>query len=249
MRMPELLRFGLSEHEAEIYLLLVEHGPCPASTLAKHTEISRTHVYDSLNSLVAMGLASFAIRENKRHFQAADPNRFLEMLREKENELRELKGEFGKVIPHIKKLAPKQREQFEVKVFLGKEGFKTIFLDLSRHVKKGAKWRTIGWTGRSLEVAGAWWLNFLRQMDEMGVKRHVIASSEKKGLKELQGKNVEVRWLPEGMNLPSSIILYADRVVIFHPLKNDFFGVMMIGKQLAAAYNIHFELLWKIGAS
>ncbi len=248
MEIPELERLGLSKQEAEVYILLAEYGPCPASTLVKHTRISRPHVYDSLNSLGTKGLASFDIRDNKRHFQAAEPERLRDVLGQKEAELKRLKTKLESAIKKIKQITPERGERFDVMTFKGNEGFKTVFMDLMKHTKLGAKWRTIGWTGRSYQVVGVWWLNFLGQMEKLKINRYVIASEEKRSLEELRGEHVKVRWLPGGMDLPSSIILYADRVIIYHPTHDDFFAVMMVSKQLAKAYNIHFKLLWKNAA-
>ena len=64
---------GLTENEAEVYLLLLQEDSSLASALASDTKISRPHVYDSLNKLIEKGLASYVIKNNRKYFRSANP--------------------------------------------------------------------------------------------------------------------------------------------------------------------------------
>ena len=60
-----LLKIGLTGNESKIYMILLEMGEAIASDLAKKTDISRPHVYDSINRLMEKGLCSYVIKNNK----------------------------------------------------------------------------------------------------------------------------------------------------------------------------------------
>src|SRR3990167_2672724 len=79
-----LVSLGFSKLEAKTYLALLKAGPSTAASLAKKVEISRPNIYDALHQLIEHGLASYAIKNNKRFFQAAPPEKILDYLRERE---------------------------------------------------------------------------------------------------------------------------------------------------------------------
>ena len=60
----DLLKFGLSGKQAEIYLLLVTHGELRIQEVVKLTHIPRSSVYQSLRRLFELGLAEEILEGN-----------------------------------------------------------------------------------------------------------------------------------------------------------------------------------------
>ena len=75
-----LISLGLSKREAEVYYALLHVEDALASELSEKTKEARTNTYDTLNSLIKKGLVSYVIKNNKKHFLAADPKNLLKWM-------------------------------------------------------------------------------------------------------------------------------------------------------------------------
>jgi HTH-type transcriptional regulator, sugar sensing transcriptional regulator len=64
---------GLSDNESEVYLILLNMNEALASEIATKSRISRPHIYDTLEKLIDKGLASYVIKNNRRHYKPANP--------------------------------------------------------------------------------------------------------------------------------------------------------------------------------
>ena len=82
-----LENLGLSKNEAKVYETLLREGESPVGHLAIKSGVHRRNVYDTLNRLTEKGLA-FEILENPENkYKAVDPNKFSEMLEEKQQQI------------------------------------------------------------------------------------------------------------------------------------------------------------------
>lgn len=116
---------GLTQNEAKIYESLVQGGVMNVSQIALKSTIHRRSVYDALNRLVEKGLISQIINKAENSYQAVDPVKFLELIKEKENK--------------IKTALPELRRQYfsrEIKempyLYQNVEGFKNYLRDFLR---------------------------------------------------------------------------------------------------------------------
>lgn len=113
-----LKHFGLTEAEANVYLILLQIGEATASEIAKRTNMNRTFTYDRLKKLLDAGMVSYVVKENKKYFKASEPSHLLSILKDKEEEVRGILPELEKLRQPIK-LGP------EVEVYSGIKGVKT----------------------------------------------------------------------------------------------------------------------------
>src|SRR3989338_10733692 len=125
-----LERIGLTKNDRKVYLTLVEIGTVTVSNLVKKTGLHRSYVYDILDKLIKQGLISFNIKNNKRYFNAESPNRILQILKSKEQEIKESETEISKILPELAKRQEIAIEKQEARIFLGKEGIKSILEDI-----------------------------------------------------------------------------------------------------------------------
>src|SRR3989338_3484937 len=91
-----LIALGLTETESKVYLALLKRGSSLAGKVTKETGLHRRTVYDTIERLIEKGLASYIVTNNQRYFEAIDPERLMQILKEKESillsHLPELKG-------------------------------------------------------------------------------------------------------------------------------------------------------------
>jgi predicted transcriptional regulator len=59
----QLQKFGLGDHEARVYSVLLETSPANATLIAKKCALSRSSVYTTLTSLIAKGLVGTTSNE------------------------------------------------------------------------------------------------------------------------------------------------------------------------------------------
>lgn len=118
-----LENIGLTQNESKLYIALLRSGCSTADAAAKESTIHRSNSYDALERLVKRGLASTIVKNNKRYFQAADPECLFSLLKDKESRLKEILPTLGlnKSLSRLSK----------VQVFEGLRGIKTIKRDIS----------------------------------------------------------------------------------------------------------------------
>lgn len=73
MIVDDLVKIGLSEKEANLYLMLVRMGPSPASVLSKRVGMKRATVYGVLNQMCQKGFVTFINAPYGRQFSSKDP--------------------------------------------------------------------------------------------------------------------------------------------------------------------------------
>lgn len=114
-----LQNFGLTEAEVNLYLSLLTIGEATASELAEKTNTNRTFTYDRLKKLLDSGLVSYVVKDNKKYFKAAEPSQLLEILKEKEEQVKS-------ILPELKKLKFGGIEGPKVEIFSSKKGIRTV---------------------------------------------------------------------------------------------------------------------------
>lgn len=122
-----LQNFGLTDAEVKVYITLLQLGETTASEIAKRTGTNRTFTYDRLKKLGDTGLVSSIIKDNKKYFKAAEPSQLISILREKEEQVRD-------IMPELEKLKQPIKFGPEVEVYSSIKGVKTA---LNITIKEG----------------------------------------------------------------------------------------------------------------
>ncbi|MCD4693783.1 winged helix-turn-helix transcriptional regulator [bacterium] len=130
MNTSYLKNLGLTEKEIKIYLNLLENGILSVRGLAQVSELNRGSVYDILKNLQQKGLVSYFHKDTKQKFIAENPEKILNILREKEEQFKRSKKAIGDLIPQLKSLQEKSGNQPTTKFYDGKKGIKMILEDL-----------------------------------------------------------------------------------------------------------------------
>lgn len=81
----EILRsLGLNNKEVKIYLANLQIGSNLVQKIANFANLNRTSAYDLLKSLEQKGFVSYTIKSGKKYYQAVDPKKIIDLLKEKE---------------------------------------------------------------------------------------------------------------------------------------------------------------------
>jgi sugar-specific transcriptional regulator TrmB len=233
MERDVLQELGLNDKEAMIYLELLKEKTCAASKLAKLTRINRTTVYLELTNLIHKGLVSYVIKDSKRYFQAASPEKLIEMLDTK-------KAKVESILPTLKALG-KSAEPFHIEVFEGKVGIKTFYQDILNHAKEVL---AFGVTGNAFDVLRYDFPHFVKKFEKAKITARYLANKSAERLLASLPKAVKIKYLPEKHVSNITTIIYADKIAIQSLLKNDIFVILITDTQLAQGYKNYFEFMW-----
>jgi sugar-specific transcriptional regulator TrmB len=230
---------GMSQHEATVYVALIKQGSVLASRIADETKINRSLVYTILDNLIEKGLVSYAIRENRKYFQAAEPEKFLDILKEKELKIKEQENKIKELLPKLKQLQLPIWEQ-KVEIYKGKEGLKTIFEDILRAEND---YLAYGSGGVIETVLKFYFPNFIRRRAKLGMKVKLILNESTREKEFMKFPLTELKYLPNEYHSPCDTIIYGNKVAILFLLGGPM-GLLIESKDFVKGYKNHFKLLW-----
>ncbi len=221
-----LEQVGLTRSEASIYLALLELGACNATMLARKTGLHRRTVYDSTERLIEKGLIGYILKNNRRQFQAANPEMLLEIAKEKQEKIKEM-------IPILLQKFSYVKEKEETAFFKGKAGLKTV---LEEELK--AKELLIMGSLSAYQVLQFYFSFFDRKRKEKKIKTRVLLAGKKRI------PYAQTRFLDEKYASDAAINIYEDKVAIILWQEKPL-AIVIKNKIIAEGFKKYFELLWK----
>ena len=227
-----LKELGLSEGEIKVYLALLKLGSCPVSKVKEETELHRTTIYDFVEKLLNKGLINYVVKNNVKYYNAAHPNKLLEYLKEKQNNL-------SQILPELVEISKFEKEEVSVEVYKGKEGMKTALLEGLR-TKDEILGIGIDETmyKKNLPVFIE---QYQRMLKEAGVHERMIIKNNPEYL--FDQSNTHYKQIPASYFSPTFTVIYSDKVQ-FALWEPSVMSVIIKNQKLADAYRQHFENLW-----
>ena len=226
-----LQKLGLANSEASVYLALLELGPSLAGQISRKTGIHRRNIYDITERLIQKGLIGYIVKNNRRLFEAANPERLKEILKEKQRELEE-------ALPNLTFLYQKTKEKQETNFYKGIEGLKTIFQEQLEG--KNKEILILGASSSAFEVLPFYFKWYDKDRVKKKIKARIIASEKLSKKIPLS----EIRRLPEKYSNPLAINIYGDKVAIIL-WKKPPLAIVIKEQEIADSYRKYFELMWK----
>lgn len=243
MEKQALIKIGLTENEADIYLALLSLGPSLVSEIVEKTRINRTHIYDRLSNLMKKGLVSYVIKSNRKNFYAAEPKRLLRYLEEKQEEIEKEREDIQEILPKLEKIIPGKKDE-SVEVYEGKEGLKTI---LEGIIRSRQDILTYGSEGNFSNVLKFYFKHYLKRLEQSKISMKVLFNYDS-SKKPFSWKFAEARYLPKQYKSPTETTIYGNKVVIFILTENPK-AILIESKTISEAYKSYFNILWKMGKS
>lgn len=233
---------GLALNEAKIYETLLKEGESSVGHIAKKSKVHRRNVYDSLNRLIEKGLVFEIIQRNENRYQAVNPDKLMELVKEKEYILQ-------KALPELQKIYKGTPHAEEIYIYRGPEGWKNYMSDMMRLADEayfiGAKG---GWLDQRVR-------HFFPQLEQRIKQKkiklfHLFDHEVKKELPGILSKiGKSYKFLPKGYSTPVAIDIFADRIYIISEMKlghlaEDFSMTVIVNAHVATAFKTWFQFLW-----
>lgn len=248
METKTLERIGLTHGEIRAYLALLRLGSSAAGAIARQAGVSRSKIYMILEKLEAKGMASHLDKRGIRYFQAVEPGKIKDYLKERREELEGLEREFEDFLPRLEAYH-KQREAVQnVTVYSGFKGLRVAHEHLYLKLKRGEGYCVLGAPG-----GGLWGAT-----DQFWIKDHKRRAAEGIGCRILFNAGVErdylidrnaqpfceARYLPVDIVAPSEIEVYKDTTLLI-TISTEPISIEIVSQEIADSFKSYFEQFWK----
>lgn len=241
-----LLKIGLTEGEGEVYEALLELGQSSTGKITREAHIGSSKVYEVLQRLINKGLVSFVMKDGVRHYDATPPERLVDFLEQKRENLKDSQEEINKILPFLKSKRKNIKEKNKTIVYSGVQGPKIVLKETIEAGKNGEKLYGFGTDEDPYkDYLPADIEKHFQDQKKYKIKWHLLFSKKWKSSKSYKAPLQEVRYLPESSTLPTRTMIYGNKVAIvdFH---KPFTTIIIENKDIAESYKKHFNMLWKL---
>ncbi|MGV8150142.1 MAG: TrmB family transcriptional regulator [Candidatus Woesearchaeota archaeon] len=236
----ELRKYGLSEKEAKVYLVLLRLGPSSVNDISEAADLVRTTTYDVLKKLREEGIVASMILNNIQTFEASSPEKLIHILDER-------KKHILPILNDLKKLKIEAAPKSRAEIFEGKHGMKTVFDFLIENKKPLYAYSNNQFMVDLLPIYGP---RFIKDRVKEKIKIKIISESSETTNKLLKSKDKielrETRTLEEFKKIPINQYISGDTVAILGSRQDEPVGILIHNKDFAEEQRIIFNELWKI---
>lgn len=239
----DLVALGLSENEAELYLILLELGPSSVTEIARKSNVGRTNCYNIVNDLLVKGLINVHEETGKTIYSAENPKRIITMLHEQLKNKEELLRKAHTFVPELQSIFHEHEGKLKVRYYEGIEGLISIYEDTLT-----SKETILGYA--SVENQHSFFPGYFpeyydrRTNKKIPVKALLAYTKDSLRIKSLDKKHLRVtRIVPKKFQISPEINIYDNKTAILS-LKEKF-GVIIESKEVSTAFKKLFELAWE----
>jgi len=233
-----LREIGLSKNETKIYLALLELGPSTIGEISSKTKIHRRNVYDSVDQLKEKGFVSWTIKNNRKYFEAANPQRIADILNERKEKLLS-------ILPQLINKRKNTKDSQNVRVYTGLEGRKLIFEDKLRYKSE----QLVLGAHEPSERSNRYMVPLFhkkRIRKKIPLKMLFPENQIEAARRFRKLKYVKVRIIPNKFNSPIAINIYANKVAfLLDSGKESPLSILIEDKNLSNNFKNYFFTLWK----
>ena len=240
-----LLRFGLTEGEAKVYVTLLK-GSSSKSEIIKNSGVSSSVVYEILERLIRRGLTSYIDKEGKRKFYASNPEKLFDMIISERKKVEELERDGRVMIPLLKQIQ-KEKLLFAT-VYKGLDGLKAVIKEIEEEIKnkETGEWLAMGVTSCKNESFNRLWSNWHRTFRaRQKIKaRFLFCEKDTKYYHDMKKISLsELRYLT---SVPLSCITVAGNSTLIMKYSNAPYFLHIRDADIANTVREIFNFLWNI---
>ena len=240
MKESVLEEIGLTKSEIHVYLALLELGSSSTGKIIEKSKVSSSKIYEILDRLIDKGLVSFIIKAGVKHFEAAPPERIMDYMKEKEENLLSQKEDLKKIIPELKLKQTLAKYKSEATIYKGMKGLETVFFGSLDLLKPGEELISMGVPKRSATINRVM-QRHVKERVKRKIHIRIIFNEEARGDPQTNQTLGKVKFMPEVT--PASISVYKNRVVIF-PKSEEPLLIVIDNKEVADSFRVQFEKWW-----
>lgn len=126
MTYKDLIKLGLNEKEAKIYLASLELGETTIGRIAQKSGVNRTSAYHIMPSLKEKGLIRSLTKRKKVFYYAEDPRKIKDQIEEKNKTIEN-------ILPELLSIANAIDKKPKIKFYEGVDGVKEIYKEILKY--------------------------------------------------------------------------------------------------------------------
>lgn len=235
----ELMKYGLSAKEADVYLACIKSGDVSANRISELSGIRRSTVYEVIESLKKKGLVKSFSKDKKLYFSAVEPTALIDLLKDKERLIQS-------ILPDIERIRSQIIEKPRIELFEGTIGIKNA-------LKEMLKQKEILVYGASIvgdRVLGAYTANFAMKRAEKGIMmKAIIEKTIPKHMMERDvAKFTQIKTLDFLKEHNSAYFIYDNKLILV-TLGEELIAIKITSPLLVKSQKEIFNFLWKIAKS
>jgi len=230
----QLEKIGLSPNEIKCYSILLKEGSASANEISRKSGVHRVSVYDALRGLREKGLISQITKANKFLFEAGNPEKILEMIKEKEEALNNIK----ELVPLLVQDFNSAKEKQEIHSFKGLAGIKTILQDM---LNSKTEILDFGAEYKVKEFLPYDYLKWDKERIKRRIKMRIIANIK---IKPTKISLAEIKYVPSELHSSVSTYIFDNKVALIMWVENPL-GILIEHKAVYESYKNYFQYLWK----
>lgn len=241
-----LSEIGLTRSEISVYLALLDLGSSTTGPIIKKSGIASGKAYLILDKLIMKGLVTHITRSGVRYYQSKDPERLMDYMKEKENELKKKEESLRSLIPLLKQKYNQKKYENKSEIYEGVKGFKTFHEIALREMKENDFFLAMGVPRELLEKHDSYLINWNKRRVNLGIRMKILYNHDCRdfGKKRERMKLTEVRYMKPEMETPAWIDIFKDYVatVNVHGIPICF---LIKNTETADSYRKYFDIIWK----
>jgi HTH-type transcriptional regulator, sugar sensing transcriptional regulator len=231
---------NLTETEYNIYVALLKSEKSLASDIIKKLKLHRATVYDVLNRLIEKGLASYILINNKKYYSGTNPEKLNNILIERKKELEIKEQRIKKIVQDLSKLKLVGTDKKHIAtIYEGKEGLKTIMQEILATKKNF--YSLGGEELRFQDLLPIYTKFWAKERERLKIYAKKLLTEPKLSNWKY---NIE-KQVPKGYGMPSSILIYGNKVAIMINIE-PLTIIVIDNKNVAQSYISHFNMLWDL---
>lgn len=250
MKIDQILNlFNLRPLEKEVFQVCLESGMTGATTLAQKTGISRTSVYDILDSLLKNGLVMESQKNGVKVFAVQKPETIELLIDEKQKEVLTAKT----ALAMFKNEYYTWEKSFKprLQIFEGQEELRQMMKDmlLYRDITAYVLWPV----KKIIKLLGSdFYREFHKKRAERNIQIKVIwprpqatAKTKYDFLKNDAQLKREIRVAPKNIDFSLGYAIYANTVRFISSQKENY-GFLIESPEMAEMMKRQFEIIWEV---
>ncbi|OGY48258.1 MAG: hypothetical protein A3D39_00135 [Candidatus Buchananbacteria bacterium RIFCSPHIGHO2_02_FULL_39_17] len=244
----ELLQdLGLTKSEIAVYFALLDLGSSSTGHIIKKAGIAAGKIYLILNKLTQKGLVTYAISSGTKYYQAKDPQRLVDYVNEKEQELSHKKKELTKILPLLKSQYSEPNYRTSAEIYEGFNGFKTLYEWILQELHRKDTIEVLGVPKAANDIFEGYILDWNSRRIEHGINMRIIYNHDNREYGKLREKMklTQVRYIKQEFETPAWIIIFKDYVTTINIQSGSPTCFLIKNKDVAQSYKKYFDLIWK----
>jgi len=244
-----LMKLGLTDKEAKVYLACLELGMGSAYKIADKAKIKRSTTYAILDQLMVKKMVSVIKKKTKKHYTVAHPKNLVDVWEEREMEFQKQKEELNKLISGLEAIYQTAAHKPELRFYQGVEGVQDIHNEILKDKKIKAIYYMASVQSSEELLGEKFYKNWIKKRVSLGIKamgirkkpqevEDVVYTDKKDYLREY-------RFAPNWVNIPMEVEIFGNKVAIISS-KKELFGFIVESQEFSLLMKSLFDVLWNI---